>query len=574
MIRVKLDPQNPKANLGDYAEACRGFSWRDVENTFTWKRTGKHNIIQEAVDRHAADPLKRNRTALVFDHAGRTRSYCFAELSALSRKWANLLRESGVRPGDRLIVLLSPCPEIYFAMMACARLGAIFCPLFTSLTPAELRHRIQNALPRAILTHPDFIERLPQQAMAPAVSVLLSQGPLPGRFANEHLVPDLLRNMGESIRTRWLAPDTPLYLLYTSGSSGPPKGVVHAHGDMTGLLATARTVLDLNENTVFWADCEPAWVTGTVYGAFAPLLCAAAAIVQTAPFSPATWYDTLEKHRVSVWYTTPSTLQRLMEAGADLPGRFDLSHLKHICTVGERLLPELFFWAKEHLGLMPHDTWWMTETGMICLANFPSMAIKPGAMGRPVPGVTAAVVDEQGNPLPPMSMGELALRPPWPAMMRAIWRDETRYQAYFHEKDWFLTGDMVIADEEGYFFHQGRMDDLIKVGVQLVGPYEIEQALCRHSAVSEAAVIAKPAKPGGPTIKAYVACNRGIVPSEGLNREIRALAENSLSPGIRIQALVFLEKLPKTLSGKILRRALRALDLGLPAGDPANLKDD
>jgi acetyl-CoA synthetase len=263
-----------------------------------------------------------------------------------------------------------------------------------------------------------------------------------------------------------------------------------------------------------------------------------------------------------------------MEAGPELPGRFDLSHLRHICTVGERLPPETFFWAMEHLGLMPHDTWWMTETGMICLANFPSMAIKPGAMGKPVPGVEVAVVDEQGTPLPPMSMGELALRPPWPAMMRAIWRDEQRYRAYFHERGWFMTGDMVIVDEEGYFYHQGRMDDLIKVGVQLVGPYEIEQALCRHPAVSEAAVIAKTAKPGEPLIKAFVVCNRGIVSSARLNREIRELAEKSLSPGTHVRELTFLEKLPKTLSGKILRRALRALDLGLPAGDPARLKED
>jgi acetyl-CoA synthetase len=574
MIRVKLDPQNPNANLGDYEEARRRFSWLEVENTFTWKRTGKCNIVQEAVDRHAADPLKRDRAALVFDGAGQSRSFSFAQMGALSRRWANLLRAQGLRAGDRLVVLLPPCPEIYFAMTACARIGAIFCPLFISLPPAELRNRVLNAAPRGILTHSDLVERLPADALESATPILLTGGALPGCFSRERLVTDILPDMTERIRTRWLPTEAPLYLLYTSGSSGPPKGVVHAHGDMVGHLATARCVLDLGQDSVFWADCEPAWVTGTVYGAFAPWLCGAATIVQADPFSADTWYHTLERHRVSVWYTTPATLQRLMEAGPELPGRFDLSHLRHICTVGERLPPETFFWAMEHLGLMPHDTWWMTETGMICLANFPSMAIKPGAIGRPVPGLEVAVVDEQGNPLPPMSMGELALRPPWPAMMSAIWRDEQRYRAYFHKRGWFMTGDMVIADEEGYFFHQGRMDDLIKVGVQLVGPYEIEQALCRHPAVNEAAVIAKTAKPGEPLIKAFVICNRGIVPSAGLNGEIRSLAESGLSPGIRIRELVFLDKLPKTLSGKILRRALRALDLGLPAGDPARLKDD
>jgi acetyl-CoA synthetase len=531
-------------------------------------------MVQEAVDRHAADAQKKDHPALVFEKAENIQRISYAKLKAFSCKWANLLSAFGFRAQDRLFILLPACPEIYFAMLACARLGVIFSPLFTSLSRLELKERIINAAPRGILTHPDFMERLPTETTQNVETLFLTQGPLPNLFANEVLVSDRLAGLPDQAQTRWLTGDTPLYLIYTSGSTGPPKGVIHTHYDMVGHLATAQAVLDLQPDSIVWADCEAAWINGTVYGAFAPWLCGVTNIVQADSFSAANCYRTLEKHRVSVWYTTPSNIRRLTEAGGDLAKRYDFSHLRHICTVGEKLLPELFFWIKEHLHLAAHDNWWMTETGMICLANFPSMAIKPGSMGKPVPGVVAAVVDEKGHVLPPMSMGELVLKPGWPAMMTAIWQDEKRYRAYFGDKGWFHTGDMVIVDEQGYYFHQGRMDDLIKVGVKLVGPYDIEQALCRHPAVNEAAVIAKAAKPGEPIIKAYVTCHPGIIPSSRLNQEIRAFVQSHLSADIYINELVFMEKIPKTLSGKILRRVLRAMEMGLPAGDPEKLKDD
>jgi acetyl-CoA synthetase len=574
MVKVKIEPQNPSANLASYDQAYNAFVWKQIEKTFTWYKTGRLNIVQEAVDRHAADPQKKDHPALIFEKGEKILSFSFAQMQILSCKWANLLSAHGFQARERLFILLSPCPEIYLAMLACARLGVIFSPLFTSLSSDELKERIADGAPRAILTHPDFIERLPPAAIQGVQTLFLTRGPLPGLLDREVLVPEGLAAMPDQAETRWLPKDAPLYLIYTSGSTGPPKGVVHVHYDMVGILATAQFVLDLRPDSVVWADCEPAWVNGTVYGALAPWLCGVTNIVQGGPFSASNWYRTLEKHQVSVWYSSPSILRQLMEAGADLPGRYDLSHLRQICTVGEKLQPELFFWVRDHIHLAAHDNWWMTETGMICLANFPSMAIKPGSMGKPVPGIAAAVVDEQGSPLPPMSMGELVLKPGWPAMMTAIWKDDKRYRAYFGNRDWFHTGDMVIVDEQGYYFHQGRMDDLIKVGVKLVGPYEIERALCRHPAVHEAAVIAWSAAPGEPLIKAYVTCHPGIIPSARLNREIRAFVKAGLASDITIQELVFIDNIPKTLSGKILRRVLRAMDMGLPVGDPQKLKDD
>ena len=243
-----------------------------------------------------------------------------------------------------------------------------------------------------------------------------------------------------------------------------PRGVVHTHGDMVGILATGRYVLDLKESDILWSDADPAWVTGMVYGVLAPWLCGGTALVQGDPFEPANWYWTLEKHKVSICYTTPKTLMRLREAGDNLASRYDLSRLEHLATVGAPLVPDLFYWVKQHLKRAPHDTYWMTETGMICLANFPSMDIRPGSIGKPVPGVTAAILDEQGEPMPPMSLGELALKPGWPAMMAQLWEDDFRYQDYFRVKGWFLTGDIAIMDDEGYYYHQGRNDDLIKAG--------------------------------------------------------------------------------------------------------------
>jgi len=403
--------------------------------------------------------------------------------------------------------------------------------------------------------------------------VFLTSGPPPGIFPGEILVGEMPDMMDTDFPTRWLSRDTPLYLLFTSGSTGPPKGVVHAHYDMVGHLMTARYVLDIKEADVLWTDSVPAWVTGAVYGAFAPWLCGATSVVQAGPFAASTWYRTLERHKVTVWYISPGTMRHLQEAGEDLVHRYDLSHLRHIAVVGEALIPELIYWFKKNLKLTPHDNWWMTETGMICIANFPSMDIKPGSMGKPVPGIEAAVIDENGNPLPSLSTGELALRPGWPSLMTDIWQDSKRYQEYFRLEGWFLTGDVVIQDEQGYFYHQGRTDDLIKVGVKLIGPYEIERALCRHPAVSEAAVISRGTQTGRPFLKAFVTIKAGFTPSRGLNQEIKAFLKANLSAEISIAEIAFLQEIPKTRSGKLLRRALRTQEMGLPIGDPSKIED-
>jgi acetyl-CoA synthetase len=567
MIKARIPAQNPNANLPSYADACRDFSWNSPEVSPAYPMDGGINIVREAIDRWADDPGTKDRPALLFEKGSGIQAFSYLQLKEASSRWAHLFKEQGFQERDRFFIFLPPCPEIYFAMLACARLGVVFCPVFANLGYDELAVRLTNARPIGILTHPDLVERIPSDIPGAPGHLFLTEGPLPGRFPGEMIGPEAAAEMPEDFPALPLPQDSPLYLNYTSGSTGPPKGIVHAHRDMVAIKVTARSVLDLSEGTTLWTDADPAWVNGTVYGTFGPWLCGAVSVVQGGPFRPSGCYWTLERHRVAVWYTTPRTIRELMEAGEDLPKRYDLSHLRHIATVGAPLAPDLFYWVRKHLGLSPHDTWWMTETGMICIANFPSMDIKPGAMGKQVPGVRTAILDESGHPLPAMSLGELAVKADLPNMMTGMWEDKSRYQDYFRVKGWMLTGDMAIMDEEGYIYHQGRNDDLIKSGGgQVVGPYEIENVLAMHPAVAEAAVIAMGREPGKGVsyLKAFIVLNPGPTPSVRLGMEIKAFVKANLAQDVIVQEVAFMDDLPRTRSGKLLRRILRARELGLP----------
>ncbi len=571
MIKARIPAEHPDSPYGPYARAVNGFSWDVIRDEFTWPISGKVNIVHQALDRWAKDRQTQDNKALIFERGDRVISFTYRELTEASCRWAAMLRSLGFVPGDRLLIFLQSSPEFFCAVLGCARMGVIFCPIFATLGIEELEERIANAEPKGILTHPDLAERLPLDSASSTDFVIYTEGPLPALFDNEFMAPDLLKEMPGWVEPEWLEEESPLYLIYTSGSTGPPKGILHAHKDMAGHLATGRYLFDLGEDSVLWTDGDPAWITGTIYGTFVPWLCGAASIAQGAAFSASTWYRTIEKYGVTAWYTTPMTIRKLMEAGDDLPTRYDFSRLRHVCAVGEALLPELFYWFRDRFGLSPHDTWWMSETGMICIANFPFLDIKPGSMGKPVPGIEAAIMDETGEVLPLLSMGELALRVPWPALMTGIWKDKARYDLYFRHKGWFLTGDMALKDEEGYLYHQGRMDDLMKIGEKMVGPYDIEQILSRHPAVCEAAVISKAGKGGQPFLKAFITLTRAFAPSNRLNQEIRSFVKANLSPDAPLKEVEFMETLPRTKAGKLLRRVLRARELGLPGGNPSNM---
>ncbi len=573
MIKARIPPEGSEAAVTALSELYRDFSWPELEREFTCAATGNLNIVQEAVDRWARSRDTRERTALVFERGNTVQEFSYQELREISSQWANMLIESGLGEGDRLFIFLPRCAEIYFALLACARIGAIFSPLYPELGFDDLDVYFANAKPKGVVTHPDLMARIPRNALAGLDCVWLVQGPASGIAAEEILIPERIADLPKKSIVQWVRGSAPLYLVYTSGATGPPKGIVHAHQDMLGLLMTGRHVLNLAEKSRLWTDADPGWVTGAIYGTFVPWLCGSTSIIQGDDFSPSTWYRTLERHQVEVWYTTPRKLALLKEAGDDLAARYDLSGLKHIATVGEALDPEVLYWTKQTLGHTPHETWWMAETGMICLANFSAMGIKPGSMGKPVPGIEAAVLDDNGQPLPPLVTGELALKLGWPSVMTSIWHDPPRYQQYFRSKGWFLTGDTVTRDEEDYYYHQGRNDDLLKLADKAVGPYDIEQVLSIHPAVREAVAITVGSPSGKAGVKVFVTLAEGFTDEARLTHEFKAFLSATFPPEFPLTEVVILDQMPKSRSGRPLRRVLRAREQGLPSGDVSKLKE-
>jgi acetyl-CoA synthetase len=360
---------------------------------------------------------------------------------------------------------------------------------------------------------------------------------------------------------------------YTSGTTGKPKGAAHVHQAVWGHYATGKYVLDLHPDDIYWCTADPGWVTGTSYGMFAPFTNGVTSVIYEGGFSASKWYEIIEKYRVTVWYTAPTAIRLLMKAGDQIPARYDLSSLRYTMSVGEPLNPEAVVWSEAVLGLPFHDNWWQTETGSIMIANYPVMAIRPGSMGRPMLGIQPGVIDENGNEMPPGEEGDLALRPGWPSMFRTYWHNEEMYNSRFRN-GWYITGDRARRDADGYFWFIGRADDVINTAGHLVGPFEVESVLIEHPAVAEAGVIGKPDPVAMEVVKAFVALKDGFEPSDQLRRELLGFSREKLGAGVAPREIDFLPSLPKTRSGKIMRRLLKARELGLPEGDTSTLEDD
>jgi acetyl-CoA synthetase len=359
---------------------------------------------------------------------------------------------------------------------------------------------------------------------------------------------------------------------YTSGTTGKPKGVVHVHHAIVGHYATAKYVLDLQDDDIYWCTADPGWVTGTSYGIFGPWSNGISIVVDEGGFGASRWYSIIEKYKVTVWYTAPTAIRMLMKAGEKVVEKYDLSSLRIMHSVGEPLNPEGVIWSKKVFGVPFHDNWWQTETGCIQIANYQIQDIKPGSMGRPFPGVVAAIVDDEGNQLPPGEEGHLALKPPWPSMFRTYWHKEELYKSRF-QHGWYITGDRARMDEDGYFWFVGRADDVINTSGHLVGPFEIESALIEHPAVAEAGVIGIPDKLRMEVPKAFVGLKDGYQPSEELKNELKHFVRERLAAYACPQEIEFVDSLPKTRSGKIMRRLLKARELGLPEGDTSTLEE-
>ncbi|PWW26150.1 acetyl-CoA synthetase [Cytobacillus oceanisediminis] len=559
-------------NLKNYDELYENFNWADVEKEFSWKDTGRMNMAYEAIDRHA-ESFRKNKVALYYRDGERNEKYTFKEMKELSNKAGNALKTYGdVEKGDRVFIFMPRSPELYFAVLGAIKLGAIVGPLFEAFMEGAVRDRLEDSEAKVLITTPELLERVPVDQLPALKHVFLVGDNVEetGSYVNFN------KRMAESSRKlpiEWVDGNDGLILHYTSGSTGKPKGVLHVHNAMIQHFQTAKWVLDLKEEDVYWCTADPGWVTGTSYGIFGPWLTGTSNLVVGGRFNPETWYKRIEEYGVSVWYSAPTAFRMLMGAGDEVVKKFDMSSLRHILSVGEPLNPEVVRWGMKVFNLRIHDTWWMTETGAQLICNYPCMEIKPGSMGKPIPGVKAAIVDDQGNELPPNRMGNLAIKKGWPSMMHTIWNNEQKYESYFMPGDWYVSGDSAYMDEEGYFWFQGRVDDVIMTSGERVGPFEVESKLIEHPAVAEAGVIGKPDPVRGEIIKAFVALRDGHEPSEELVEDIRQFVKKGLAAHAAPREIEFRDKLPKTRSGKIMRRVLKAWELDLPTGDLSTMED-
>lgn len=559
-------------NLPNYDEAYANFNWEEVNKNFTWNETGRVNMAYEAIDKHAKSDRK-NKVALYYQDGSRKEKYTFKEMKDFSNKAGNVLKNYGdVEKGDRVFIFMPRSPELYFALLGAVKLGAIVGPLFEAFMEGAVRDRLEDSEAKVLITTPELLERIPLNDL-PALKTVFLVGDNAEEGGKTVAFNPLFEQASKELHIEWLGREDGLILHYTSGSTGKPKGVLHAQNAMVQHYQTAKWVLDLKEDDVYWCTADPGWVTGTAYGIFAPWLVGASNVILGGRFSPEAWYEALQDYGVTVWYSAPTAFRMLMGAGQEAIKKYELSQVRHVLSVGEPLNPEVIRWGMSAFGLRIHDTWWMTETGGQVICNYPCMEIRPGSMGKPIPGVKAAIVDNEGNEVPPYTMGNLAIAKGWPSMMRAVWNNPQKYESYFMPGDWYVSGDSAYMDEDGYFWFQGRIDDVIMTSGERVGPFEVESKLIEHAAVAEAGVIGIPDPVRGEIIKAFIALRAGYEASDELKEEIRQFVKKGLAAHAAPRQIEFRDKLPKTRSGKIMRRVLKAWELNLPTGDLSTMED-
>jgi len=578
---IRKRPQDfAGANLRDYDAEVKAFSWAKARALLEGLTGGGLNVAHEAIDRHVKAGRGDKLALRWFGRDESIRNFSYAALGAEVSRFANVLAQHGVAKGETVFSLLGRVPELYFAALGTLKNGSVFSPLFSAFGPEPIKSRMTIGRARALVTTEAFYRRKVEswrQDLPSLRAIFLTEcsgSPPPGTI-------DLnaaLAKAAPSFSTVRTEPEDMALLHFTSGTTGRPKGAVHVHEAVVAHHVTGRLALDLHPDDIFWCTADPGWVTGTSYGIISPLTNGATMIVDQAEFDAERWYRILQDQKVTVWYTAPTAIRMLMKVGAENAKKYDLSSLRFMASVGEPLNPEAVLWGVEAFGKPFHDNWWQTETGGIMISNFRAMDVKPGSMGRPLPGIVAGIVERgEGGAVrevtEPMTKGELALRPGWPSMMRAYLHEEERYRKCF-AGGWYLTGDLAMRDDDGYFWFVGRADDLIKSAGHLIGPFEVESALMEHPAVAEVGVIGIPEPTAGEVVKAFVALKDGIEASEALRKELLGHARKRLGPAVAPKDIAFRRNLPKTRSGKIMRRLLKARELGLPEGDISTLESE
>lgn len=565
-------------NIGSYEERSKDFSWSISKDELGYQEGDVINIGWYCSDR-ICDMGKGDKPALIWEGlGGAEKSFTFNDIRLASNTIGAFLSQIGIEHEDRVCIFMDKIPELYLSFLGILKIGAIAQPLFSAFGDESLHVRLENAETRAIMTQRKhvskvrkIVEKLP---FLEHIIIVDHDGKKPLRdkemvFSLEEQKPvpelDIYPTTAES----------PSVLHYTSGTTGQPKGVKHVHYSLISQYLTAKWVLDLREDDIYWCTADPGWVTGTSYGIIGPWSLGITQCVLDSGFSAEAWYRFMEKNKVTMWYSAPTAIRSLMKAGDDAVKKFDLSALRHLASVGEPLNSEAVIWSEKVFGKAFLDTYWQTETGSMMISNYPGMKIKPGSMGKPFPGITAAVLDPNTfEPITePGKVGLIAFKPGWPAMMRTYWNNEETYNAKF-TNGWYLSGDRSSIDRDGYFWFVGRDDDVINTGGHLVSPFEVESALLEHEAVAESAVVSKPDEVNMEVVKAFVVLNPGFEPDADLELKIMNFIRKKLSPLAMPQETEYVVSLPKTRSGKIMRRLLHAKEWGEDIGDTSTLEDD
>ena len=580
----------PRWNMEDYEAERASFTWARAREALDGLPGGRGlNIAHEAVVRHAQSARRDHVAIRCLDRHGIGEDVTYAQLDERSNRFANVLATLGVQPGERVFALMPRTAELYVVALGTLKHRSVLCPLFAAFGPEPIRQRLTIGGGCVLVTTPTLyrhkVASIRDQLPELRHVLLVDDATVPdgaGMAATLDLH-HLLAEAGADYQIGPTDPEAMALLHFTSGTTGTPKGAVHVHDAVVSHHATGRIALDLHPDDIFWCTADPGWVTGTSYGIISPLVHGVTAIVDQGDFDAQRWYEVLERERVSVWYTAPTALRMLMQAGASMAKEHDLSRLRFIASVGEPLNPEVVVWGQDALGLAIHDNWWQTETGGIMVANYACMDIRPGSMGRPLPGIEATVlvrdasgqveVGDDGTAIEAAvgQEGELALRPGWPSMFRGYLGNPERYQSCF-VGGWYLSGDLVRRDEDGYYWFVGRGDDVIKSAGHLIGPFEVESALMEHEAVAEAGVIGIPDPLLGEVVKAFVTLNSGYEADEELRLDLLGFARKRLGAAVAPREIAFDQHLPHTKSGKIMRRLLKARELGLPEGDTSTLE--
>jgi acetyl-CoA synthetase len=566
------------SNIGSYEERLKSFDWSLAENELDYHSGDVINIGWYCSDRICLKG-KADKIALNYEgYDGIEKKFTFNDIRLGSNTFGTFLRNLGLKNEDRICLFMDRIPELYISFLGILKIEAIVQPLFSAFGDESLYVRLENAQTRAIITqrkHLHKVRKIKDNLPYLEFIIIVDHDRKKG-LGNKEIAFNLeLTPPVEKIGLFPTRAESPSVLHYTSGTTGQPKGVKHVHYSLVSQYLTTKWVLDLQEDDIYWCTADPGWVTGTSYGIIGPWSMGITQCILDAGFSAQTWYKFIEKHKISMWYSAPTAIRSLMKAGEEIVKDFDLSSLRHLASVGEPLNSEAVIWSEKVFGKPFHDTFWQTETGSIMISNFPGMKVKPGSMGKPFPGITGVVLDpETFKPITETGkIGLIAFKPDWPAMMRTYWNNEEKYREKF-VNGWYISGDKASIDSEGYFWFIGRDDDVINTGGHLVSPFEVESVLLEHPAVAESAVVAKPDEINMEVVKAFITMKPGFIPSPDLELEIMNFIRKKLSSVAMPQEIEFTDKLPKTRSGKIMRRVLHAKEWGEEIGDISTLEDE